>query len=235
MRYLRWTQIAGRGRPFKANTDTRSSAWLPRLGVVYKLDGTKSLYASYSQSLKPVSSIAPHESGMVIDSRIAPEKGVSWEMGAKLDVPGGLTGTLAIFDIDKKNVLVKQYNDALRAHEWHTAGRARSRGVELDLAGEVGKRWSVIGSLAWLDAKITRDPLYTGKRPGDTANSFWLPGYTVADAFASYEIPVAERKMRVQLNIKNLFDKTYYPSANNQYGLAVGDARQIAISAGFEF
>lgn len=272
VRYLRWTQIAGRGRPFKANTDTRSSAWLPRLGVVYKLDGTKSLYASYSQSLKPVSSIAPHESGMVIDSRIAPEKGVSWEMGAKLDVPGGLTGTLAIFDIDKKNVLVKQYNDALRAHEWHTAGRARSRGVELDLAGEVGKRWSVIGSLAWLDAKITRDPLYTGKRldnvarvtasaalaynagqvgagqlrlgararytgkrPGDTANSFWLPGYTVADAFASYEIPVAERKMRVQLNIKNLFDKTYYPSANNQYGLAVGDARQIAISAGFEF
>lgn len=272
LRYLHWSQVAGRGRPFKVNTNTRDSVWLPRLGLVYKIDSTKSLYASYSRSVKPVSSIAPHASGMVIDSSIAPEKGTSWEIGAKLDVPGGLTGSLALFNIDKQNVLVKQYNDATRVHDWRTAGAARSRGIELDLAGEAGPRWSLIGSFAWLDAKVTRDPQfagnrlenvarvtasaagvynagqvgagqlrlgararYTGKRPGDAANAFWLPAYTVADAFATYELPVAGRTMKLQLNVKNLFNRVYYPSANNQYGLAVGDARQISLLAGFEF
>ncbi|PAT37800.1 TonB-dependent siderophore receptor [Vandammella animalimorsus] len=272
LRYLHWSQLAGRGRPFKINTNTRDGVWLPRLGLVYRLDSTKSLYASYSRSVKPVSSIAPHASGMVIDSSIAPEKGVSWEIGAKLDVPGGLTGSLALFDIDKKNVLVKQYNDATRRQDWRTAGAARSRGIELDVAGEVGRRWSLIGSLAWLDAKVTKDPefagnrlsnvarvtasaaatynagqvgagqlrlgaraRYIGRRPGDTANAFWLPAYTVADAFATYTLPVGGRPMKLQLNVKNLFDKVYYPSANNQYGLAAGDARQIALSVGFEF
>ena len=41
--------------------------------------------------------------------------------------------------------------------------------------------------------------------------------------------------MRLQFNIKNLTNKVYYPSANNQYGLAVGDARQFMLSAGFDF
>ena len=272
VRYLHWTQVAGRGRPFKANTNTRDGVWLPRLGLVYKIDATKSLYASYSRSVKPVSSIAPHESGMVIDSSIAPEKGVSWEIGAKLDTSGGLTGSLALFNINKENVLIRQYSDAIRNYEWRTAGAARSRGLELDLAGELNRQWSLIGSLAWLDAKVTQDPKftgnrlanvarvtasvggvfnagdvgvgqlrlgararYTGKRAGDSANAFWLPAYTVADVFATYDLPVAGRKMRLQFNIKNLTNKVYYPSANNQYGLAVGDARQFMLSAGFDF
>ena len=76
---------------------------------------------------------------------------------------------------------------------------------------------------------------YTGKRAGDSANAFWLPAYIVADVFATYDLPVAGRKMRLQFNIKNLTNKVYYPSANNQYGLVVGDVRQFMLSAGFDF
>src|SRR2546427_9410011 len=50
---------------------------------------------------------------------------------------------------------------------------------------------------------------YVGKRPGDSANAFWLPGYTVAHAFATYDTRINGYRTRFQLNVKNLFDRTY--------------------------
>ncbi|HBD34981.1 MAG TPA: TonB-dependent siderophore receptor, partial [Cupriavidus sp.] len=76
---------------------------------------------------------------------------------------------------------------------------------------------------------------YVGNRPGDSANSFWLPAYTVFDAFATYETRVGGQKMRMQLNVKNLFNRVYYPSAVNQYAVAVGDPRQVTLLTTFEF
>ena len=124
---LHHTTGAGRGRPFVANTDLSGSKW-PRAGVVYKWTDTFSLYGSYSQSLKPSSSIAPM-TGYIIDGATPPEEATAWEVGGKLDLPGGMTGTLALFNIDKKNVLVSQYNDATKLTDWRTSGKARSRGI----------------------------------------------------------------------------------------------------------
>ncbi len=191
IRYLHWTQIAGRGRPFKRNTDTDDSKWLPRLGLVYKLTPESSLYTSYTSSLKPISTIAPHSSGL-IDSSVKPETGKSWEVGAKYEMPGGLTGSLAFFDIRKKNVLVSQFNGATGLTEWRTSGAARSRGMELDVAGEVAPQWSAIGSLALLDAKTTRDPDYQGNR-------LWNVARVTASAGAVYDVGevLANDRLRV--------------------------------------
>ncbi|MCY1251685.1 hypothetical protein D9M72_654770 [compost metagenome] len=57
----------------------------------------------------------------------------------------------------------------------------------------------------------------------------------MADAFATYETQVDEHKVRLQLNVKNLFDKVYYSSAVNQYFVALGDARQVSVSSTLEF
>ena len=76
---------------------------------------------------------------------------------------------------------------------------------------------------------------YSGRRPGDSANSFWLPSFTVADVFATYDTAIMDRKVRFQFNVKNLTDKTYYTSSVNEYGLALGDARQVSVTASFEF
>jgi iron complex outermembrane receptor protein len=38
-----------------------------------------------------------------------------------------------------------------------------------------------------------------------------------------------------QLNVKNLFNKTYYPSSANRYFVAVGDARQVSLLSTLEF
>jgi len=274
LRYLSWRQTAGRGRPFKANTRADGNKWLPRVGLIYKANDTVALYGSYSQSLKPTATIAPLASGKVIDASVAPEAATAWEAGVKWDVPGRVTATLALFDIRKKNVLVSQYNDTSKLTDWRTSGAARSRGVEIDLAGQLSTHWSAIASSAWLDAKTTQDPVYqgnrlwnvarktaslslvydfgwaadgvgrvrvggggqhVGKRPGDSANTFGLSDYTIAHAFITYDTRWRGETLCFQLNVKNLFDKTYYPSAANKYFVAMGAARQIALRMAMDF
>ncbi|KJK17367.1 TonB-dependent receptor [Pseudomonas sp. 2(2015)] len=272
-RYQMYDQLAGRGRPFKANTNTNGQAWVPRVGLVYKVDEQLSLYGSYSESFKPNSSIAPLTGGLVLDSGIEPEEGKSWELGAKLDMPGALTGTLALFDIRKRNVLVANFDSATGDTLYSNAGEVRSRGIELDLTGQLSERWSLIGNYAFIDAEVTQDPTlegnrlqnvarhsgslsavydagslfggdrlrlgagarYVGERAGNAENDFELPGYTVADAFASYETRLDEHKVRLQLNVKNVFDRTYYSSAVNRNFVSVGDARQVSLSSTLEF
>lgn len=271
-RYQMYDQYAGRGRPFKANTDISGQKWVPRAGVIYKINDEMSLYGSYTQSFKPNSTIAPLSTGEVIDSAIQPEQATSWEIGGKLDIPGRVTANLAFFDIRKRNVMVTQL-DANGDSRVSTAGKVRSYGAELDVTGQLTEQWSLIGSYAWLDAQVTEDPelegnrlqnvakqtaslaavydagsllggdnlrlgggpRYVGKRAGDPANSFELPSYTVTDAFASYDTKLGGHNVGFQFNVKNLFDRAYYPSAANNLYVAVGEPRQFEISTTVEF
>ncbi|ANC04906.1 TonB-dependent siderophore receptor [Pseudomonas putida] len=273
VRLQQYDQLAGRGRPFTTNTDTSDRAWTPHAGLVYKVDEQLSFYGSYSESFKPNSSIAPLSGGLVLDSSIAPEEGKAWELGAKLDIPGQITGTLALFDITKRNVLVANFDTRTGETLYSNAGEVSSRGVELDLSGQLSERWSLIGSYAFTDAEVTKDPAlkgnrlqnvarhtgslsavydygslfggdrlrlgagarYVGERAGNPTNDFDLPAYTVADAYASYETKLDAHKVRLQLNVKNLFDKVYYSSAVNRYFVAIGDARQVSVSSTLEF
>ena len=158
VRYMEYEQLAGRGRPFMANTDLTGDKALPLGGAILKLTEEVSLYASYTQSLKPTSTIAPLTGGVVVGSNIAPEEGVQWETGVKFDINKRLSGTMALYDIDKKNVLVSQLNTATGLNEFRTAGKVRSRGVEIDVTGRLTDSWSMIGSYGYTDARVTEDP-----------------------------------------------------------------------------
>ncbi len=76
---------------------------------------------------------------------------------------------------------------------------------------------------------------YVGERAGDAANSFELPSYTVADVFASYDTRLEGQKVKFQLNVKNLFDRTYYTSSVNTQFVSMGDARQVSVSSTLTF
>jgi iron complex outermembrane receptor protein len=180
MRFQDYSQVAGRGRPFVTNTKLSGNKWLPRAGLVYKWNERLSLYGSFTKSLKPTSTIAPFDTGVVIDSSVAPEQATSWETGAKYDVATGLTATLALFNINKRNVLVSQTDASTGLTNYRTAGAARSRGLEFDVTGQLGERWNVIGSYAYTDAKTTEDPLYQGLR-------LWNVAKQTASASAVYD------------------------------------------------
>ena len=271
-RFQEYDQYAGKGVPFQANTDSNGQKWVPRAGLVYRYTDELSFYGSYTESFKPNSTIAPLSgSTTVLDGSIAPEEAKSWEVGAKLDIPGRVTGNVALFDIKKRNVLVANSEGPVTLYS--AAGEVRSRGLEVDLTGQLSDRWNMIGSYAYTDAEVTQDPTYKGKklqnvakntgslsavydfgtviggdqlrvgagaryvgeRAGNAVNDFDLPSYTVADAFASYDTRVEGQRVKFQLNVKNLFDRTYYTSAASRFFVSMGDARQVTLSSTLEF
>jgi iron complex outermembrane receptor protein len=271
-RFQEYDQYAGKGVPFKANTDNNGQKFVPRAGLVYRYTDELSFYGSYTESFKPNSTIAPLSgSTVVLDGSIAPEEAKSWEIGARLDMPGRITGDIALFDIKKRNVLIANAEGPTTIYS--AAGEVRSRGLEIDLTGQLTDRWSMIGSYAYTDAEVTEDPDYKGKklqnvakntgslsavydfgtliggdqlrvgagaryvgeRAGDAPNDFDLPGYTVADAFATYDTKVEGQKVKFQLNVKNLFDRTYYTSEASRFFVSMGDSRQVSLSSTLEF
>ena len=272
-RYQLFDQQAGKGIPFTRNTDLNGEKWVPRAGLVYRYNDALSLYGSYTESFKPNSSIAALAGGTVLDSATLPEQSKAWELGAKWDVDDRISGTLALFDIKKRNVLVANFDSLTANTVYTTAGEVRSRGVELDLSGQLSERWSLIGGYAFTDAWVVEDPTlkgnrlqnvprhsgslsavydagavlggdrlrvgagahYVGERAGNPDNDFDLPAYTVADAFATYETRLDGQKARFQLNVKNLFDRTYYSSAVSRYFVSMGDSRQVVVATTLEF
>jgi iron complex outermembrane receptor protein len=169
-RFQEYDQYAGKGEPFKANTDSNGQKWVPRAGLVYRYTDELSFYGSYTESFKPNSTIAPLSgSSTVLDGSIAPEEAKSWEVGARLEMPGRVTGNIALFDIKKRNVLVANSEGPVTLYS--AAGEVRSRGLEVDLSGQLSDRWSMIGSYAYTDAEVTEDPVYKGKQLQNVAKN----------------------------------------------------------------
>ena len=266
LRYQYYTQYAGKGRPFNVNTDSRDDQWTPKLGLVYKLTPNVSLFANYSQTFMPQSSIASYIGDL------PPETSNAYEVGAKFDLFDGVTANIALFDIHKRNVLyTESVGDETIAK---TAGRVRSQGVEVDLAGSLTENTNIIASYGYTDAKVLEDPDYAGKplpnvprhtgslfltydiqnafagntltlgggghgvsrRSATNGADYYLPGYFVADAFAAYKMKL-QYPVTLQLNVKNLFDKTYYTSsiATNNQGNQIGDPREVQFTVKMEF
>lgn len=69
---------------------------------------------------------------------------------------GRLTSTVALYRLTKENILSTDPTNPLARVP---IGEARSRGIELDLSGQFTDRWSVIGSYAYTDTRITEDTL----------------------------------------------------------------------------
>ncbi|MGF6102450.1 TonB-dependent siderophore receptor [Enterobacter sp. A4] len=266
MRYQYYTQYAGKGRPFNVNTDSRDEQWTPKLGLVYKLTPSVSLFANYSQTFMPQSSIASYIGDL------PPETSNAYEVGAKFDLFNGITANIALFDIHKRNVL---YNESVGGETVaKTAGRVRSQGVEVDLAGSLTENTNIIASYGYTDAKVLEDPDYAGKplpnvprhtgslfltydihnafagntltlgggghgvsrRSATNGADYYLPGYFVADAFAAYKMKL-QYPVTLQVNVKNLFDKTYYTSsiATNNLGNQIGDPREVQFTVTMAF
>ena len=167
LRYQSFDQVAGRGvvgplastnyNPaidtnvdFKRNTDVSGGRVVPRVGLVYLLTPELSVYGSYSETFRPNSSIASYIGAL------PPEQGDAFEIGLKTELFSSITATAALYDIAKSNVLFTETVGGVSTSR--VAGRVRSRGFELDVAGQIAEGWSVIATYAYTDARVTYDP-----------------------------------------------------------------------------
>ncbi len=120
----------------------------PRLGVVYQPIEEVSLYASYSRSFNP------NTANTVSGDPLEPETGEGYEVGVKAQLLEDIFATLAYFDITKQNVAVIDPDNRLFSIP---TGEQRSRGVELDVTGEILPGWNIIAAYALIDAEVTAD------------------------------------------------------------------------------
>ncbi len=217
------------------------NAVTPRLGVIYDLTDTVAIYADAARSFKPNTGAARLGGGF------KPEEGKSVEMGIKWEaLDGQLSVDAAVYQIEKQNVLT---TDPVVNTFSVAAGEVRSRGFDLNVAGNLTPEWRVIGGYAYVDAEVTKDNTlksgtrllnipensfsllnvyefqdggmkglglgvgakYVDQRAGQTAaNAFSMDSYTVVDLLGYYKV---NEKIRLNLDLKNLFDSHYEEGA----------------------
>lgn len=144
----RTTRNLGEERQEFEQSDSKLS---PRVGIVYQPSDKVSLYASYTRSFRP----SFGESRDANDEPFEPETGRQFEIGIKTDfLDGKLNTTLAAFDLKKQNVTTADPDDPVFSIQ---TGEQTSRGIELDVAGEILPGWKIIASAGYIDAFISED------------------------------------------------------------------------------
>lgn len=124
-----------------------------RAGLLRKLTPETALYVSYAEGFVPQGLANEYRGGP-----FAPEESTSWEAGLKRDFLGGRVGvTAAVYEITKTNVLQDDPNPAAPADYLIALGEVRSRGFELDVAGQLTADWSLQANYAYNDVAVTKD------------------------------------------------------------------------------
>jgi iron complex outermembrane receptor protein len=73
-----------------------------------------------------------------------------------------------------------------------------------------------------------------GQRQGDRANSWQLPGYATVDTMLRWRTTVGAQKVSAQLNVENLFDRTYFDRGQGSTGAKYGKPRAASVTVSMD-
>lgn len=105
--------------------------------------------ASYGRSFEPIF-FAQRADGTFLP----PERGTQYEVGVKADFNERLSATLAAYEITKTNIATSDPSDPDSFSI--PIGEQRSRGIELDIAGEILPGWNIVAAYGYTDAIVTK-------------------------------------------------------------------------------
>ena len=118
----------------------------PQFGIVYEVHDSISVYAAYGENFRPLSGTDSNGDGF------EPNQSTSAEVGVKFTLnDGALFGTVAVFKVEQDNMLVV---DDPTAFTSAAIGEAQSKGVEIDINGELTEDLTLWLSYAYVDATI---------------------------------------------------------------------------------
>ena len=97
----------------------------------------------------------------------------------------------------------------------------------------------------WLSYQATQEwglgsgARYVGDRAGNRRQAYvyTLPAYTLFDVAAWYTPDFANQDLRLQLNVKNVFDEEYYTAGSDstQNAVYLGSPRTVSLTAAYNF
>ncbi|SHN10398.1 iron complex outermembrane recepter protein [Cyclobacterium lianum] len=161
-------------------------ALLPRVGLVYSLLPNTNLYGTWVQGYQPQTAAAfiNPEAGGPFD----PLTSEMVEIGAKSEwFNKRLSATLSVYQIIERGGLYNA-NDPNNPERLEQIGEEQSRGIEMNLSGNILPNWSIVAGYAFNDAKITASDIegIIGRQkpnaPRNTAN-FWTKYIFESGAF----------------------------------------------------
>jgi catecholate siderophore receptor len=243
--------------------DTTDDLVSPRGGLIYKPAANLSLYASYGMTYVPrsgaqLSSLTP------ATAAFNPEEFENIEVGAKWDVDPRLAVTAAVFQLDRRNMIIPDPNAPERSI---LVDGQRTEGVEIGVSGKINDAWSIQAGYAWQDGYLKRSMgdalagLKLAQLPEHVVSLWnryditqaWGVGlgvihqddmYAAADnlvtlpGFTRVDAGVfwtpGERR-RVQLNVENLLDERYYPNAHNNNNITPGSPLAVRVGVTASF
>jgi catecholate siderophore receptor len=189
-----------------------------------------------------------------------PEEFENIEVGAKWDVSPQLAVTAAVFQLDRKNVVIADPN--IPGNSLLVDGQSTD-GVELGISGQVNDSWSIQGGYAWQDGELTEQlggtalaqlpehvvslwnrydfnhswgvglgVIHQTEMYAAADNAVTLPSFTRVDAGVYYTL---SERLRMQVNVENLLDERYYPNAHNNNNITPGSplAVRVGVTANF--
>ncbi len=229
----------------------------PRAGLVFKPIAAVSVYGSYSVSYLP-SSGDQFSSLTTITQQVKPERFNNYEVGIKWDVSRALSLTTAVYRLDRTNTRSTDPNDPTRivqtgsqrtngveigaagsiTRKWKIAGgyayqdafvtsattAARAGAQVAQVPHSTFSLWNNYQILPRLGAGLgilNRADMFAA-----IDNTVTLPSYTRADAALFFSLT---EKIRLQANVENLFDKTYYINADSNSNISPGSPRAVRV------
>jgi len=167
----------------------------PFAGLVYALDAQWSAYASYSDIFQPQSTYAT-AGGKPLDPAI----GSNYELGIKGELLGGrITTSAALFQIDQTGRATVDTNypsggcpgQSATSLCYVNGGKVQSRGLELEVAGELIRGLQVSAGYTYNHAVYLRDRDAYGRPTAKEGQQFAvIPRHTLR-AFGTYQLPGA--------------------------------------------
>lgn len=238
--------------------------WSPRIGVIYKPVDNDSIYASVTRTFTPQGANIALSQKSPDTAALAPELATNYEIGNKIDFrDGDVSFTAALFQLELKDVVSKAADGSgrlvntgrqrnrgvelslagaltehlsVRANYTHLAATITSATKDAAAGARVGL---VPRDQCSLWARYAFNPHWgvgAGMRAAASKytsydNGVVLPGFAEADLMAWYQFA----HVRIQLNIDNVTDRTYYATASGDNEIMPGAPRHVGLSLSMDF
>ncbi|MEY2943028.1 MAG: hypothetical protein RLY97_1042 [Pseudomonadota bacterium] len=244
-------------------TATRSDGtWSPRVGLILKPQPNMSIYASYAKSFLPQSGDQFTVLDASTAS-LAPEQFRNLETGVKWDIHRDLSFTAAVFQLDRNNTRAndpltgnvvitgssrtKGFEAALTGkiapHLQATLGYALQDGEirSTTTAAPAGRKLPQVPRhqiTAWAKYDVTAQfgfglgLVHQSSQFATISNSVVLPSFTRLDAAIYAHL---NKAVTLQLNVENLTNTGYYPSAGSDTNIMTGEPIHAKLTARIKF
>ncbi|MDE7548334.1 TonB-dependent siderophore receptor [Acetobacter fabarum] len=124
----------------------------PNAGILYDLTRELTAYFSFSSIFTPQTELTASGTGL------KPVTGRQYEVGLKgAFLSGNLLASLAAFQLETNN---RAIGDPTDMRYYVSSGRARSRGVEVEINGRPLPGWNIYAGYTWLETQYLSDPVY---------------------------------------------------------------------------